>query len=331
MPSPAASKLQRPVISRRGPSARRQRGTAGLPGSMAKARSRPRSIVSDARSTARSASGTPGTSTKASCGESRCAARPHPARRARGPRCRPAPRTTARRLRGVDPDRDVVGGMPETSALYRGGVMAARLAGVGGVSAASARNRRTRCSERGSATGMRMGTPRRALGRARAGWKIILNSCIIRIKISTVLMHLADPPIARESERVERICCAYLRPGRTGRCSPRPQSIACTAGIACAIMLAITLGYGFAYTCRLALSVVKKPLIDAGIFIARRARPDRLRAVLHLRARQAGQRLSRRPRQHEAVLRLRRARCRRCSTSAWASRRVLGCRSCCGR
>lgn len=32
------------------------------------------------------------------------------------------------------------------------------------------------------------------------------------------------------------------------------------------IMLAITLGYGLVYTCRLALSVVKKPLIDAGIF-----------------------------------------------------------------
>lgn len=32
------------------------------------------------------------------------------------------------------------------------------------------------------------------------------------------------------------------------------------------VMLAITLGYGVVYTCRLALSVVKKPLIDAGIF-----------------------------------------------------------------
>lgn len=32
------------------------------------------------------------------------------------------------------------------------------------------------------------------------------------------------------------------------------------------IMLAITLGYGLIYTCRLALGVVKKPLIDAGIF-----------------------------------------------------------------
>jgi OPA family sugar phosphate sensor protein UhpC-like MFS transporter len=32
------------------------------------------------------------------------------------------------------------------------------------------------------------------------------------------------------------------------------------------IMLAVTIGYGFAYTCRLALSVVKKPLIDYGIF-----------------------------------------------------------------
>ncbi len=32
------------------------------------------------------------------------------------------------------------------------------------------------------------------------------------------------------------------------------------------IMLAITIGYGLVYTCRLALSVVKKPLIDRGIF-----------------------------------------------------------------
>ena len=32
------------------------------------------------------------------------------------------------------------------------------------------------------------------------------------------------------------------------------------------LMLAITLGYGLIYTCRLALGVVKKPLIDAGVF-----------------------------------------------------------------
>lgn len=32
------------------------------------------------------------------------------------------------------------------------------------------------------------------------------------------------------------------------------------------VMLAITLGYGFIYTCRLGLSIVKKPLIDQGIF-----------------------------------------------------------------
>jgi OPA family sugar phosphate sensor protein UhpC-like MFS transporter len=32
------------------------------------------------------------------------------------------------------------------------------------------------------------------------------------------------------------------------------------------VMLAITLGYGVIYTCRLALGVVKKPLIDGGIF-----------------------------------------------------------------
>ncbi|RPJ84894.1 MAG: MFS transporter, partial [Acidobacteria bacterium] len=34
------------------------------------------------------------------------------------------------------------------------------------------------------------------------------------------------------------------------------------------IMTAITVGYGIAYTCRLGLSVVKKPLIDGGIFSA---------------------------------------------------------------
>ncbi len=34
------------------------------------------------------------------------------------------------------------------------------------------------------------------------------------------------------------------------------------------ILLAITIGYGIAYTCRLGLSVVKKPLLDNGIFTA---------------------------------------------------------------
>ena len=34
------------------------------------------------------------------------------------------------------------------------------------------------------------------------------------------------------------------------------------------VMLAITIGYGIAYTCRLGLSVVKKPLIDGGIMSA---------------------------------------------------------------
>ncbi len=32
------------------------------------------------------------------------------------------------------------------------------------------------------------------------------------------------------------------------------------------VMVAITVGYGMYYTCRLALSVVKQPLIDEGIF-----------------------------------------------------------------
>ncbi len=32
------------------------------------------------------------------------------------------------------------------------------------------------------------------------------------------------------------------------------------------IIIAVTAGYGLSYTCRLALNVVKKPLIDGGIF-----------------------------------------------------------------
>lgn len=32
------------------------------------------------------------------------------------------------------------------------------------------------------------------------------------------------------------------------------------------VMLAITLGYGFIYTCRLGLSIVKKPVIDSGVY-----------------------------------------------------------------
>ena len=32
------------------------------------------------------------------------------------------------------------------------------------------------------------------------------------------------------------------------------------------VMLAITIGYGLIYPCRLAIGVVKKPLIDQGIF-----------------------------------------------------------------
>jgi OPA family sugar phosphate sensor protein UhpC-like MFS transporter len=34
------------------------------------------------------------------------------------------------------------------------------------------------------------------------------------------------------------------------------------------VLVSITLGYGFLYTCRLGLSVVKKPLLDAGLFTA---------------------------------------------------------------
>ncbi len=34
------------------------------------------------------------------------------------------------------------------------------------------------------------------------------------------------------------------------------------------VMVTLTLGYGFAYTCRLGLAVVKKPLIDQGLFTA---------------------------------------------------------------
>jgi OPA family sugar phosphate sensor protein UhpC-like MFS transporter len=53
-----------------------------------------------------------------------------------------------------------------------------------------------------------------------------------------------DRPLLKNPERIDRLY-------RRGRVS---------------MMLAITVGYGLAYTCRLPLSVVKKPLIDNGIF-----------------------------------------------------------------
>ena len=55
-----------------------------------------------------------------------------------------------------------------------------------------------------------------------------------------------DKPIISDSQEVDRI---YKRHRRL-------------------ILLAITVAYGVAYTCRLGLSVVKKPLIDNDIFTA---------------------------------------------------------------
>ena len=68
-----------------------------------------------------------------------------------------------------------------------------------------------------------------------------------------------------------------------------------------AIMIAITVGYGVSYTCRLGLSVVKKPLIDGGIFTRRRSWTDRVRDFLRVRIRQARQRFSRRSRQCQQI------------------------------
>jgi OPA family sugar phosphate sensor protein UhpC-like MFS transporter len=54
-----------------------------------------------------------------------------------------------------------------------------------------------------------------------------------------------DKPLLSDSQEIDRI---YKRNRRY-------------------ILLAITIGYGIAYTCRLGLSVVKKPLIDNGIYM----------------------------------------------------------------
>ena len=62
-------------------------------------------------------------------------------------------------------------------------------------------------------------------------------------------------------------CCDTSRPVPTSRSSPTPRTIdQLYRRHRLRVMLAITLGYGVIYTCRLALGVVKKPLIDGGIF-----------------------------------------------------------------
>ena len=68
------------------------------------------------------------------------------------------------------------------------------------------------------------------------------------------------------------------------------------------IIVAITAGYALSYTCRLAINVVKKPLIDGGIFTARPLGTIGVGAVLQLCGGQTGQRVRRRPRQCAAVL-----------------------------
>lgn len=56
----------------------------------------------------------------------------------------------------------------------------------------------------------------------------------------------ADKPLVSDPKQIERMYARYRL----------------------SIMIAITVGYGVSYTCRLGLSVVKKPLIDGGIFSA---------------------------------------------------------------
>ena len=46
--------------------------------------------------------------------------------------------------------------------------------------------------------------------------------------------------------------------------------------------LSATLGYGMYYVCRLSLNVVKKPIVEEGIFLGNRTGNHRLGAVLHL-------------------------------------------------
>jgi OPA family sugar phosphate sensor protein UhpC-like MFS transporter len=59
----------------------------------------------------------------------------------------------------------------------------------------------------------------------------------------------------------------FFAPGPTRRCSATRDTIdTLYKRHRFRIMVAITLGYGLSYTCRLALGMVKKPLIDAGVF-----------------------------------------------------------------
>jgi OPA family sugar phosphate sensor protein UhpC-like MFS transporter len=72
-----------------------------------------------------------------------------------------------------------------------------------------------------------------------------------------------------EMERSDRVT-AFLRSFAAGAHAPRLESPAEIDRLfrrnRIRVMIAITLGYALIYTCRLAIGVVKKPLIDEGIF-----------------------------------------------------------------
>ena len=59
--------------------------------------------------------------------------------------------------------------------------------------------------------------------------------------------------------------------------------------------LSATFGYGMYYVCRLSLNVVKKPIVDEGIFSVNRVRHHRFRIVFHLCHRKIHERFPCRP------------------------------------
>src|SRR3954464_11522155 len=65
------------------------------------------------------------------------------------------------------------------------------------------------------------------------------------------------------------VLTSYIMPGRAAAAVVEPDSVdALYRRYRVQVMIAITLAYGVSYTGRLAMGVVKQPLIDGGVFTA---------------------------------------------------------------
>ena len=174
----------------------------------------------------------------------------------------PRPAGGCRGLRRVEPDADVEGRVPSLrSPARRNGRRLGGCAFRGPAGASEATGR-----QRGRASGHDEIADLASLFSVSRGRMEKIFHCFIIMEPHFNRRHAAHGGLHCEYDEQLRWALSS-QPARTSPCSRTPRPIdALYRRHRLRVMLAITLGYGVIYTCRLALGVVKKPLIDAGIF-----------------------------------------------------------------